>query len=130
MPQIPARISSTNETLGGNYLNRGYSGGERPFLALELMSSQELAKHESWDNFWVPIRGDERGDRIAVDVLTLRGGNRFLDISSHVTSRRIAVYDIEAGKELASIPVRTSHLSSFDFDLSPNGRHLAILEDD
>ncbi len=91
---------------------------------------QPMAKHESWDNFWAPIRSSERGDRIAVDMLTTRGGNRTLDISSHVTSRRIAVYDIEAGKELASIPVNPKHRYRFEFDLSPDGHRLAILEDD
>ncbi len=91
--------------------------------------SQELAKHESWDNFLVPIRSDEQGDRIAADILTVRGGNRTLDISGHVTARRIAVYDIEAGEEVASIPVEAKHRYRYEFDLSPDGKHLAILED-
>jgi hypothetical protein len=72
-------------------------------------------------------RSSERGSRIAVNIVTLRGGNRALDISSHATARRIAVYDIELRKEVASIPVGgTSH--EFGFDLSPDGRRLAILE--
>jgi hypothetical protein len=78
----------------------------------------------------VPIRSSERGDRIAVDILTTRGGNRTLDISSHVTARRIAVFDIEAGKELASVPVNPAHRYRFEFDLSQDGRRIAILEDD
>jgi hypothetical protein len=91
---------------------------------------QHMKAHESWDNFWVPIRSSERGNRMAVDLLTMRGGNQSLDISSHVTERRIAVYDIEAGKELASIPVNPKHQYRFEFDLSPDGHRLAILEDD
>jgi hypothetical protein len=91
---------------------------------------QHMPKHEHWDNFWVPIRSSERGDRIAVDILTTRGGNRTLDISSHVTARRIAVFDIEAGKELASVPVNPAHRYRFEFDLSQDGRRIAILEDD
>jgi hypothetical protein len=91
---------------------------------------QHMAKHEHWDNLWVPIGSSERGDRIAVDILTTRGGNRTLDISSHVTARRIAVYDIEAGKEVASTPVNPKHRYRFEFDLSPDGHRLAILEDD
>jgi hypothetical protein len=91
---------------------------------------ETMADHESWDNFWVPIRSSERGNRIAVDILTARGGNRTLDISSHITARRIAVYDIEAGKEVASIPASPKHRYRFEFDLSPDGHRLAILEDD
>ena len=104
---------------------------------LEVISSdgqvkfrQLLAKHEYWGNFFAPIRSSERGDRIAVDIMTVRGGNKKLDISSHMTARRIAVFDIEAGKELASVSVNPNHRYRFEFDLSPDGRRLAILEDD
>jgi hypothetical protein len=47
-----------------------------------------------------------------------------------VTARRVAIYDIEAGKELASIPVNPKHRYRCEFDLSPDGHRLAILEDD
>jgi len=53
-----------------------------------------------------------------------------LDISAHATARRIAVYDIEAGKEEASIPASVKHRYRLEFDLSPDGHRLAILEDD
>jgi hypothetical protein len=89
-----------------------------------------MVKHELADSLWAPIQSSEKGDRIAVDILTTRGGNRTLDISSHVTARRIAVYDIEAGKEVTSVSVNSTHPYRFEFDLSPNGRRLAILEDD
>lgn len=91
---------------------------------------QGMGKHESWDDFWVPIRSSERGDRIAVDILTTRGGNQTLDISGHLMAHRIAVYDIERGKEIASIPVNLKYRYRFEFDLSPDGHSLAILEDD
>jgi len=90
----------------------------------------DMVKHESASSFWVPIRSSERGDRIAVDIETRQGGNRTLDISSHVTARRIAVYDIEAGKELGSVPVNPEHHYRFEFDLGPDGHRLAILEDE
>jgi hypothetical protein len=81
-------------------------------------------KHEyAWST-----RSSGGGNRIAVNIVTLRGGNRVLDISSHPTAQRIAVYDIELRKELASIPVRLK-LHEFGFDLSPGGDRLAILED-
>jgi hypothetical protein len=83
-------------------------------------------RHESADT----VRASERGDRIALHVLTLRGGNRTLDIDSHVTARRIGVYDIEARKEVASISVSPKYHHRFAFDISPDGQHLAILEDD
>ena len=65
-----------------------------------------------------------------MDVVARRGGNRTFDISSHVSARRIAVYDIEAGKEIASIPVNPKYKYRLEFDLSPDGHRLAILEDD
>jgi hypothetical protein len=104
---------------------------------LEVISSDgrvtfhaNLAKHESADSLWEPIRASERGDRIAAHIRTLRGGNKTLDIGSLMTARRIAVYDIEAGKEVASIPASPKYHYRFAFDLSPDGRRLAILEDD
>jgi hypothetical protein len=88
-----------------------------------------MLNHESAGG-WSPIRSSRRGDRIAVDVVTRRGGNRTFDISSHVSARRIAVYDIEAGKEIASIPVNPKYKYRLEFDLSPDGHRLATLEDD
>lgn len=81
-------------------------------------------------DYYASIQGDERGDRIAVDIITSRGGNRALDISPHMTARRIVVYDIEAGRELASVPEKIPRRNVFGFDLSPDGRRLAILGDD
>jgi hypothetical protein len=89
-----------------------------------------LAKHESAGSLWVPIRSSERADRIAVDIFTVRGGSLALDISGHLTDRRVAVYDIEAREESASIPIDTKNHYRFEFDLSPDGHRLAILEDD
>ena len=89
-----------------------------------------LAKQESADSLWEPIRASERGDRMAVHIAMLRGGNRTLDISSHMTARRIGVYDIDAGKEIASIPASAKYHYRFAFDLSPDGHRLAIWEDD
>ena len=96
----------------------------------QLKFRMPLLKHESAGTLWTPTRSSERGDRIAVDVLTLRGGNQTLDISSHITSRRIAVYDTDAGKQVASVPVAIRYHYGFAFALSPDGRRLAILEDD
>jgi hypothetical protein len=90
----------------------------------------DIVKHESAHSLWAPIRGSERGDRVAVDMSTVRGGSRALDLSGHLTARRVAVFDIEAGKEIASIPVKTKHHYRLEFDLSPDGHRLAILEDD
>jgi hypothetical protein len=87
-------------------------------------------KHEYASSIWSPTRSSERGSRIAVDIVTLRGGNRVLDISSHPTARRLAVYDIELQKEVVSIPVNSKYHDPFEFgfDLSPDGSRLAILE--
>jgi hypothetical protein len=91
---------------------------------------QAMTKHESWDNFFAPIRSSDQGNRIAVNILTSRGGTRILDLSEHITARRIAVYDINDEKELASIPINSKHHYQYEFDLSPDGHRLAILEDD
>jgi hypothetical protein len=88
-----------------------------------------MQEHESAGTIWTPIKSSERGNLVAVDLLTIRGRNRTLDLSGHVTARRIAVYDIETGKQLASIPVNPRP-RNFEFDLSPDGHRLAILEDD
>ena len=76
------------------------------------------------------IKSSELGNVIAVDLLTVRGRSGALDLSGHVTDRRIAVYNIDAGKELASIPVNPRPHYHFEFGLSPDGHRVAILEDD
>ena len=129
--ELPLRITGRWMVLNDNLFTLDRHRG------VEVISSDgqvkfrtTLAKHESADSLWEPIRASERGDRMAVHVPTLRGGNRTLDISSHMTARRIAVYDIEAGKEFASIPASVKYHYRFAFDLSPDGRRLAIWEDD
>jgi hypothetical protein len=103
---------------------------------LEVISSDgrlkfrpTLQEHESAGTIWTPVRSNKLGTIIAVDLLTIRGGNRALDMSGHVTARRIAVYDIEARIQRTSIQVSPKHNYGFQFDLSPDGRYLAILED-
>jgi hypothetical protein len=108
----------------------GHTGVEVISSGGQVKFRTDMAKHESADSLWEPIRASERGDRIAVHIRTLRGGNRTLDIGSHMTARRIAVYDVEAGKEVASVPASLKLHYRFAFDLSPGGRRLAILEDD
>lgn len=95
----------------------------------QLKFRPKLADHE-WALSYPAIRGSERGDRIAVDVVTMRGGIAPLDIGSHPTARRITVYDVGAGRELASIAAHVKYPYGFEFALSPDGHRLAILEDD
>jgi hypothetical protein len=96
----------------------------------KLQFQPTLAKYESVDTFWEPISSSEGGNRIAVDVVTIRGDNRALDISGHVTARRIAVYDIETARQVATLQVNPKHHYRFAFDLSPDGQRLAVWEDD
>jgi hypothetical protein len=97
----------------------------------QLKFQPRISKYESCvGDDLKAIRSDAAGDRIAVLLVTRRGGNLRLDISSHVTAIRLAVYDIEAGKEIASIPLKAEVRYGLDFDLSPDGRSLAILGDD
>ncbi|MGA9392416.1 MAG: hypothetical protein WBV69_18465 [Candidatus Sulfotelmatobacter sp.] len=131
--EMPLRVGGHWGALNDNlFLVSGYSNRTKHW-GVKVLSSEgqvkfqaTMLKHESAG----AIRSSERGDRIAVDMLTLRGGNRTLDISDHVTARRVAVYEVEAGKEIASIPVNPKFHYRFEFDLSPDGHCLAILEDD
>jgi len=135
--ELPVHIYGRWTVLNDKVFVANPHNASRDQSGLEVISSEGLVKfrlamikHESVDTLWVPIRSSQRGDRIAVDVPTLRGGSRALDISDHVTSRRIAVYDIESGKEMASIQVKPKCRYRYEFDLSPDGKRLAILEDD
>lgn len=130
--ELPLRISSRWMVLNDKrfILDTGDTGVEVISSDGHVRFRSTLAKHESADSFWEPIRASDGGNRIAAHILTLRGGNRRLDISSHITARRIAVYDIEAGKEIVSIPASVKYHYRFAFDLSPDGRRLAIWEDD
>jgi hypothetical protein len=130
--ELPLRVAGRWMVLNDNLfiLNRGHAGVEVISPDGQVRFRTNVAKHESADSLWAPIRASERGNRIAVHILTLRGGNRTLDIGSHMTARRVAVYDPEAGKEVASIPASVKDRYRFAFDLSPDGRHLAIWEDD
>ena len=135
--EMPLRLSGRWTVLNDNIFVANAYSNPTANEGMEVISPDGRVKfrltlltHESADSLWVPVRSSERADRIAVDVFTMRGRNQTLDISGHLTARRIAVYDIEAGKEIASIPVNTKHRFGFKFDLSPDGHRLAILEDD
>jgi len=135
--EMPLRLSGRWTVLNDNIFVANTYSNPTANEGIEVISPDGRVKfrptllmHESADSLWVPVKSSERADRIAVDVFTIRGRNQTLDISGHLTARRIAVYDIEAGKEIASIPVNTKHRFGFKFDLSPNGHRLAILEDD
>ncbi len=72
---------------------------------------------------------DEKGDRFSILVQTYVGNSDFLDMNGRLKSERIVVYNSTSGKRLAEIPVE--HLPSiiFNFQLSPDGKLLAILSD-
>jgi hypothetical protein len=129
---VGSRLSVLNDDTFAAY---PYSK-QRKNEELEVISSDGQVKfrptmqpHESAGTTWTSMKSNENGKLIAVDLLTIRGTNNALDISGHVTARRVAVFDIEAGAQLASIPVSPKHRYGFQFDLSPDGHRLAILED-
>jgi hypothetical protein len=135
--ELPLRIGATWTVLSDDlFLVRTHShqtgnwGVEVVTADGHVKFRAALLKHESAGTDRPRTQSSERGDRIAVDVLTIRGRNQTLDIAGHVTSRRIAVYDVAAGKEIASIRTGVRYRYRFAFDLSPDGRRLAILEDD
>ena len=96
----------------------------------EVRFRPTLSKYESVSTLWEPIRRNENGNRIAVDVVTIGGDHPSLDIPGHVKARRIAVYDIASGTEVASISVASKHRYRYKFDLSPDGHRVVVIEDD
>lgn len=134
--EMPLKIGGSWRVLSDDafvvfpYSKTGSQGLEVLSSRGELKFQATLLKHESPKTGWPPPQGSEQANRLAVNVLTIRGENRVLDLGGHVTFSRIAVYDIELKKELASIPVNPKHRYNFEFSLSPDGHRLAILEDD
>jgi hypothetical protein len=68
---------------------------------------------------------DERGDRFAASITTLRGGSRVLDISGNLVARRVVVFDSQTGQQLIAVAADTHN--PIYLALSPDGRQLAIL---
>jgi len=127
---FPAKVLNDQMFVARRYDNRSDKMGiEVISFSGQSIFRPTLAKHETVPTF-PPIQSSERGDRIAADVVTVRGGNQRLDIGWHITSRRIAVYDISARNEVASVPAELKYRYHFEFDLSPDGHRLVILEDD
>lgn len=95
----------------------------------QIKFRHELPRHDVplyYAGAWAT--SDERGDRFAFVVETWRGGSRLLDISGNRAARRVVAYT-ETGQEIASVPVSTTYHHDFDFSLSPDGHHLAILDE-
>ncbi len=88
-----------------------------------------LEKHETCDSFRNFPQASERGDFVAADIVTIRGENWTLDIGGQVVARRIAVYEVNAGKEVGSFPANPKFIYRSAFALSPDGRTVAVLED-
>jgi hypothetical protein len=74
----------------------------------------------------VAVSEDER--RLALSIDTLAGGSQILDISSHVASRRVDVYDTKTWACVAQIKLLTPGEASLSF--SPDGKTLAIQTED
>lgn len=128
---LTVRLWGRYQVLNDSLFAIGTTNGKDHFdRRLKIMSSDgrvdfepSMRKHESW----VSLRSGERSNVIAVAIFMWKGHNRILDISGSVTVGRVTVYDIQAATELASVPVAPKS-PSLDFDLSPDGRQLAIME--
>lgn len=129
-PQIRGSWAALNDNTFVVYTSSRRTGDRE----LEVVSADgqvkfrpTMVKHESAGT---PIRSSEQGNRIAVNVLMIRGRNTALDISGHVAAGRIAIYDIESGKQAASIALNRMHRDGFEFAISPDGHYIAVREDD
>jgi hypothetical protein len=98
----------------------------------------QLQKNDMPSLAIVYVKGDASGDRFAIVIDTLRGGNAALDIGGHLVARRVVVYSSESGTELMHLSVYppVPHygvllgiVPGFTFDLSPDGHTLAILSE-
>jgi len=81
----------------------------------------KLSTREGAEVVW----GDDTGDRFAAAVTVWRGGSWLLDIGSHRTARRVAVYETATGRELITFPVTPRAL--IDVAMSPDGHRIAVL---
>ena len=84
------------------------------------------------------VKGDSSGGRFAIVIDTQHGGSSALDISGHLTARKVAVYNSQSGAELATVSVyppvphygvALAIVPGFTFDISPDGRTLAVLSE-
>jgi hypothetical protein len=108
------------------FLKIGPAGTTLIGLDGHVRFSREPRKHE-----WIDpdkIATNERYDRFAFMVNTVQGEHPHLDVSGHLVARHILVLD-QAGKELASIPTDSDYHPDSNFAMSPDGHHLAILEE-
>ena len=84
------------------------------------------------------VKGDASGDRFAIVIDTMRGGNKALDVGGRLRARRLLVYRSDSGTELANLRVyppvphygvALGIVPGFTFDLSPDGHVLAVLSE-
>ncbi len=113
------------------FLKVGSSGARLLGPDGRVKFSVEMRKHDHIHINMVTV--DERADRFAFLVDTVRGENRRLDIGGHLVARRALVY-ADTGQQLVAIPMSTTRNPDFapDFDfsfsMSPDGHRLAILD--
>jgi len=75
------------------------------------------------------VEASADGRILVVAVKTFAGGNRFLDISSHLRSERLVVYKSSNGERIKEVRVNPQAPSVFGFSLAPDGHILAIVAD-
>jgi hypothetical protein len=90
----------------------------------QLRFKKRLAKLEETSDF---LRSSEDGERFALAVFTYKGNSKH-GWDSHLAAQRVVVYDSKTGDELATVDAQTTRYQ-FDFSLSPDGHHVAILAD-
>jgi|WetSurMetagenome_2_1015567.scaffolds.fasta_scaffold67788_1 hypothetical protein len=75
------------------------------------------------------VRADAQGMFFALLIKTFAGGSDFWDTNSHLKAMKVIVYSASNGKRLLEVPITPLPGSIFDFALSRDGKHLAILSD-
>jgi hypothetical protein len=107
----------------------GYSSQIR-FLSAPGTNSLWQDSFDKHDHVTDHVEVSADGKIFAVAVKTFTGGNRSLDISSHLKRERVVVYRSGEGKRIKEVSVHLDAPSVFGFSLSSDGDLLAIVADE
>lgn len=74
-------------------------------------------------------RVDEAGKLAAVTVLRVHPGSAFWDTGDKTLGQRIAIFDLDTKQQVATTEWLPPAKENYDFQISPDGARIAVLED-